>query len=395
MNALVSESGQLPRDGVSVAQTPKEIEALRDFWQAKAWHPRMDLDVFLSQCQGTPTSCPYVLRVFRNGALTGILAGRLEETPFEVKLGYWSCWKPKLHALTIPYAGVLGDFSLPNAQTACRQLLAILRRGEAEAVLLDWVPINSDLFKVARSMPIVCWRNAFFRSNPHWKINLPRQADEIWNHSHHRRAWVRRIFKRIETDFPGKVNYRFFKDPGEVEEMCRDAELVAAKSYQRGLGVGFTDNSDSRERLLRYAQIGILRACMLFVDGTPKAFWIGSVYKQRFFSAYLAHDPGLEKYEIGSLVFIKLLGTLCAEGARQVDLGQGEGFYKQRFADVCEEEACLYMLSPSVRSLLLNAGFNAGEALALSARKTLASLNVLQSLKTKWRRRIIKKSDDE
>jgi hypothetical protein len=77
---------------------------------------------------------------------------------------------------------------------------------------------------------------------------------------------------------------------------------------------------------------------------------------------------------------------------QQVDLGQGEGFYKQRFGDQCDFEACIHVLAPSFRNLVLNAGFGAGEALAAGAKRTLSALNVFQSLKAKWRRRLLKRT---
>jgi hypothetical protein len=396
MQATLSPNGQITEGRVKIARTLDEVETLRDFWRANSWHPRMDLDVFLGdQRQRSGATQPYVVTLSKEDAIVGLLAGRLEDCDFEIRLGYWSVWKPKLRAIVIPNAGILGDFSRTNAEQACRALLAGLQRGEAEAVLFDFLPVESDLFKVVRSLPKPWWRNAFVRSNPHWKIRLPAKAEELWNRSHHRRAWVRRIFKKIEADHPGKVNFRFFRDPADVDLLCRDADQVAAKSYQRGLGVGFTNDEESRERLLEYARLGILRACVLDGDGVPRSFWIGSVYKSQFFSAYLAHDSVLEKYEIGSLVFIKLLEVLCAEGAQRVDLGQGEGFYKQRFADICDSEACLYVLSASARNLCLNAGFSLGEALVVGAKKGLASFNALQSLKTRWRKRLIKKNADQ
>ena len=393
MSTLAPGYGHMTAASVSVARTIEEVEALREFWQANAWHPRMSLEVYLEAHRAPlSVSLPYVVMVSRNAKLEGILAGRLEDARLDVKLGYFSCWKAKLRAISVPNAGVLGDFSVENAQAACCYLLGALQQRQVEAVFFEWLPVESNLFKAVRSSAKVWWQNAALQLNQHWRIRLPPDAAELWGQSHHRRAWVRRIFKKIEADHPAKVNYRFFSDSAEVDTMCRDAEQVAAKSYQRTLGVGFVCDDSSCQRLLHYAKLGILRGCILYVDGVPKAFWIGSVFKGRFFSAYLGHDPGFQKYEPGSLVFIKMLEKLCAEGAHQVDLGQGEGFYKQRFANHCDMEACLYVLSPSLRSLMLNAGFSAGEALAIGAKKALSALNVLQSLKTKWRRRLLRKT---
>jgi hypothetical protein len=254
--------------------------------------------------------------------------------------------------------------------------------------------MESELFKVMRTVPAFWWRNTVVRPYPHWKVRLPPRADELWNHSHHRRAWVRRIFKKFEADHAGKVKYRFFSESAEVDTMCHDAEQVASKSYQRGLKTGFIYNDACCQRLRLYAKLGILRACILYVDGVPCSFWIGSIYKQRFYSAYLAHDPRFAKYECGSLVFLRVLEKLCAEHVSQVDLGQGEGFYKERFGDQCDLEACLHVFSPSLRNLALNAGFGVGEALAMGAKKTLFALNVLQAARIKWRRHLAKKAAD-
>src|ERR1051325_10889714 len=190
MNVVLDKTRVNEGCRVSVAQTIKDVEALRGTWQEYAWHPRMDLEVYLAaQRLHSAVSLPYVLTMSRNGELVGMLAGRIEETEFEIRLGYWSVWKTKLRAITFPYAGVLGDLSLSNAQAACLHLAGALRRREADAIFFEWLPVKSEISQAVQSSSKVWWRNAFSRANPHWKMRLPESADELWNRSRNRRNW--------------------------------------------------------------------------------------------------------------------------------------------------------------------------------------------------------------
>src|SRR5947209_20631763 len=116
MTTLGHANGQQAEVSVSVAQKIEDVESLREFWEEYGWHPRMSLDVYLAAHQAPmPDSVPYVVKISRNAKLMAIMAGRLQESMLDIRFGYLSCWKAKLRAISVPNAGLLGDFSLENA----------------------------------------------------------------------------------------------------------------------------------------------------------------------------------------------------------------------------------------------------------------------------------------
>jgi hypothetical protein len=65
-------------------------------------------------------------------------------------------------------------------------------------------------------------------------------------------------------------------------EPSRWIEVVAKKTYQRGLGAGFIDNEETRKRLSFFAQKGMLRVMLLDGDEVPISFDI-ELYIRTFF----------------------------------------------------------------------------------------------------------------
>src|SRR5690606_2483245 len=109
--------------------------------------------------------------------------------------------------------------------------------------------------------------------------------------------------KELESAFPGRVAWRWLAHCDDVHGLCEALESVATRTYQRGLGVGFFDGTEIRERLALFAGRDQLRVQLLEIDGEVRAFWFGLVYKGVFHSSETGYDPDLRSYEVGSLMF--------------------------------------------------------------------------------------------
>ncbi len=377
---------------ITAARSLAEVETLRGVWQDLNLDLATDLDVYrLLFKTRSHLQRPHVLALSQAGRTTAILVGRLENTHVEVRVGYLSLWKPKVKAIVVPDGGLLGDFSWSNARLACHHLLEALRQREADVVIFEGLKVESEMFRAARSLPGFLWRSHAARPQRHWRMRLPQKAEEVWGASANRRSWVRRIMKNVKKDYKGEVTFRLFTQPSDVEVFCKDAELVARKTYHRGLGVGFVYNEETFQRHSLAANGGTLHCWILYVKEKPVAFWTGSVYKGCFHSGSLGFDSDFGQYQPGNLIFIRMVERLCSEGVKEVDFGLGDASYKERFGDERWDEATIHIFSRSAWGLVINAEVSATQAIDLCAAKALVRLNLFQRLKTKWRQKLVKK----
>ena len=97
----------------------------------------------------------------------------------------------------------------------------------------------------------------------------------------------------LERDFAGEARFQSVRSERDVEEFARKADEISKKTYQRALGVGFTNDLAMRELLRAMAQRGALRACLLYVGDRPVAFASGIISKQTLYGTFMGYDPGI------------------------------------------------------------------------------------------------------
>ena len=67
------------------------------------------------------------------------------------------------------------------------------------------------------------------------------------------------------------------------------------------------------KRLALEAANGWMRAYVIYVKDEPAAFWICTVYRDTVYSDYTGYDPQYKKYEIGTALFLRMVGETCAK----------------------------------------------------------------------------------
>lgn len=92
----------------------------------------------------------------------------------------------------------------------------------------------------------------------------------------------------------------------DIPGLCTRLEEVAARTYHRGLGSGFMDDEEHRQRFAVFARQGQLRVQLLEIDGRVRAFWLGTVWQDIFYLSETGYDPDLSRYEAGALTFIRM-----------------------------------------------------------------------------------------
>jgi hypothetical protein len=375
------------QDRIVVARSVPEVEAIREVWKNWAWSPNADIDFYLHILGSRPEILrPHVLVLYRNHEPVAMLVGRLVESPVAVRLGYAKLFNTQARSLTFIQGGVAGDLCADNAEKLVWEIIGSLREGEADLADFRFLKTDSSLYRSIVQLPGFLLRDRFPLVQRHWSMKLPEKPEGVSNCiSGHERRQIRRRAKQLEADYSGGIRVERFTTIGDGERIFADIEEVARKTYQRGLGVGFFNNRESRERLRFEAEKGWLRVHITYVADSPCAFWMGSLYHGVFHSGDVGYDPAYKKYEIGKQLLVKVLEDLCHEGARQVDFGLGDADWKQRFGDAEWQEASVSIFAPSLRGFGINLCRTPILMIEKAAKRALERTQILARIKKLWR----------
>jgi len=382
---------------VGVLRSVAEIEQVRASWSALQRHPNSDLDFYLMLHRARPEAAPYVVVLYRGSHPEAMLIGRIEDGDIDVRLGYARLFAPKLRILNIVYQGVLGNLSGESSEALISEILAALNRREADAAVFRFLKTDSPLYCAATQSAPIFQRDHCLTPQTHRGMSLPHEVQTLRaRFSVKVRKNHRWQANKLLHDYSGNVRVKCFRESSELDQLFRDAEEVAQKTYQRGLGVGFENNQNMRERLAFEAYRGGLRAYVLYVGGRPSAFWIGTVYKETFFSNFMGYDPSLARYSPGTYLLLQVIDGFCVGSERDVnaiDFGLGDAAYKELLGDHEWQEATVYLFGRSPRSIVLNLLRTPVVLLDRALRHALHRTNLLAKVKHAWRERVKRASE--
>ena len=377
---------------IATIRTLAEAEALREEWLALldksiTTHP----DYYRAVVETEPqVRGPYLLALRRDGRLEAMLLGRFEEVPLTCRLGYRTVYAPRVRSITIVYEGYVGKVEDENAAALVDELRGALARWEADVLLFRHLNVDHPLRHAATRKQSFLTRQHLGRSIICWERTLPDSYEEFMGSlSKSTRTGVRRYEKKLERDYADRLVVRAFREVADLDDFFRDAEVVAAKSYQRGLGAGVRDNERQRRRATLAAERGWFRAYVLYLDGAPVAFCGGEGFQGRFRYGIPGYDPAFADYRVGNYVLMRMIDDLCAdESISLLDFGFGDAEYKRRFGDRSWFEEDVLVYAPKLRPAWINLvrtaflGANAA-AMALSRRA-----GIFSRVKNWWRSRL-------
>jgi CelD/BcsL family acetyltransferase involved in cellulose biosynthesis len=376
---------------VRVARTLEEVEALRDTW-ATFQNDRVtaDIDFFRCVLATEPNAIrPHVVVIERDGAAEAMLVARVGDVKLPSRLGYKTVYAPTVRSINVVLGGALGTIDERNAAVLVTELRAALRRGEADVAFLRHLPVESTLYEVAAARPPRWLRQQPHARNRYWQVTLPDSFEEFNRGlSKKTRESFRRYANRFVREYGDRIEVREYRRPEQIDELVRDVEEVAAKSWQRGLGVGFVDDERTRVRTLLGLEKGWLLALVLTVDGQPVAFWMGDAYNGRFRSMIPGYDPAFSEHRVGNYVLLRLIERLCEDDAvRVLDFGFGDVEYKERLSDSSYWAGDVVLFAPNVRGIFVGTARTAITGADRGLRRVARSAGVFDRLKRGWRRR--------
>lgn len=358
---------------------------MRDAWSRMGFsYIDADLDYLMTVVAArAEVSRPHVVVAGRDGAIDGMLVGRLEQRVLPARFGYATAWRPSMRCITVVHSGVVGSEPVVRAMVA--SLLRSLEEGEADAVFLHRIAVGTPLHVEASTQPRFACRQRFVVPTRHWAADLPDTFDAFLARlAQKERANVRRAQRKLTQDFGARVEIRRLGAEPELGPMIAHLEHVASKTYQRGLGAGFRA-ADDRPLIRCAVEQGWFNAWIMYIDGAPCAFEIGHLYGGTFFSSAKGFDPAYGRHRIGTFLHMRMLQDLCDDPRVQaIDFGFGDADYKRRYATRCWNETDLVVYAPAIRPILVGAVRNAVAGADQAARR-LAGSDRIARVKRRWR----------
>ena len=385
----ISSNGQ---DQVRVFRTRPEVEELREFWSSAHKGPHADLDFFRFIIDLYPEAIrPHVIAVYRDNSPRILLIGRLEEKSLNFRIGYMQFRTNIVRILTFVHGCVAGSLTDHDATCLVRSIRSSLQGGEAEVACFESLDVNGPIF--LRSLETLGFlTGSLLNRSSHYSRSLDADKTFLESLSSNARNHHKRCGRKLSNVHQGRIRIECFREPSTINRLMQDTEIVARKSYQRKLGVGFHHTSQTYKRLDFEARRGWLRGYLLYIEDRPSAYWIGYLYRGTFYSGYMAYDPAHAKMAPGRYLTIEVLKELSAgeahERASSVDFGSGEAEYKTRFSNHSWTEATLFLFAPRLRCQMLRGLWMVALAMSFVGKKILNLTNVAPHFRRYWRSRI-------
>ncbi len=380
---LTPQSPTSARDPrITVARTVDEVESLRPHFERQP-SPNLDsdLDYFLTVVRHLPSVVrPHVVLLELSDGREIRVVARLSEQRSRRGRG-----RP-VRTLHVSFGGVIGAETVSDCALAMRVLEATLVRDGADVILLPQLEIGSDMYIAARAFP--WWRvDHLQRHTLHWSTELPDSYDAFLKSiSSNLRSNARRYDKRVVKQLGDSLVIQRFQDPEHVDQLCADIEVIASRTYQRGLGVGYSGRPLELALIKLAASRGSLRNWVLYIAGVPAAFWLGYAYRGTYWSIATGFDTTYSDLRIGQFLQMRAIADLCAEpGMVGFDWGAGDAEYKRRFGDHCVAKADVFVAASSPHAVRINATRTAKLALARVARECVSRTSIGARAKRMWR----------
>jgi CelD/BcsL family acetyltransferase involved in cellulose biosynthesis len=368
-----------------------EVERLRDTWAAAS--PRRfnaDIDFYLvSAASQSSFVRPYVILLERDGALEAMLIARVEDVDLPAVFGYRTIFRSRVRSITLVHGGLIGE-SAPSSRLLLSELRRSLARREADVASLPFLPTDGTFHRAATREVPAAVRAPFARRAVHRRLELPATGEEfLRSRSKSTRESLKRYRRKVERDLGERLELRVYDSERDLERIFAETDSVAAKTYQRGLGVALADTPEQRAVIEVGLRRGWYRAYVLYLDGRSIAFWPGYAYRDTFFIGTPGYDPAMAEYRIGNYLLGRMIDDFCADPSLEaVDFGFGDAEYKRRFGSESFEESTVLIFAPTARALAVNAARSAVAASARGATAGLERVGGLDRVKRRWRRHL-------
>jgi len=375
---------------VRILKEIAELEEIRTAWESWPGNRDSEMESYLSFLRSNPSTIrPYVLVVYRSGRPDAILVGRIDAGRISCRLGYLRLDLPA-KILYFVYGAFRGNESREISALLVARILESLRLGDADVAYMNYLRDDSELLRLCVEKPSLLCKDYVRLHQPHFATTLPSSAVEFYRGLSSNARWqAKNKEKRLLKEFAGDVRIHCFREIADLDTLINDVEKVAKTSYQRGLGVGFSESPLMRQGLGLKAERGWLRGYVLYLGGEPSAFWIGDINDGTFGSDYLGYSAEMGKHSPGMYLTLKVIEGFCqnsCEGVRAIDFATGHAQYKEVLSNQQWNEISVHIFAPTPKGIALNLSRTSIAGLDQLVKKALSRTGLLRRIKKSWRK---------
>jgi hypothetical protein len=209
--------------------------------------------------------------------------------------------------LRVSFGGVIGAETEADLRLALDELRRPLREGEADLVVLPELDVDGSLWKLAAASGSRLTRFVAGPREAHRTVAIPDSMDDfLAARSKNTRKLTKYRDRRLPRDHPD-ARVRLFQDEADLEELCDAMEQVAATTYQRRLGAGFSGSPLELALMRLGMRRRWFRAWVLYFGETPVAFWQGFAYRGVYAIGCPGFDPEYARDRVGIYLAVKMI----------------------------------------------------------------------------------------
>ncbi len=389
---FVADHSAVVEEKVTIATTLEEVEALRDVWKSLPVDDiDSDIDYYMTVVRHADQVIrPHVVHIRQDGGADLLAVARLENLPVPFRFGYRRLGSTTLRAIVVTFGGILGARNKYEEEVVLRHLMKDLDKGVADLILMRNVDVDSTLYATALAATGWARRAHAQPVSRRWMAVIPDSMERfLETRSAKTRGNLRRHDNQLRTEYAGRLELRHLDHPEDATELFRDMEAVAAKTYQRGLGVGFSGTPMQCALVKLGLDRGWYRTWMLYIDDRPVAFWSGFGYGGTFQIGTPGFDPDMSKLSIGRFTMLRMLEDLCADPAiSELDFGHGEAEYKSSFGRAVRSESEVMLAASRPWPTLVMLAVSSLSFANNLVRRLVENSEWGRRLKAGWRRRM-------
>ena len=345
-----------PNLSVEVATNLQAVEDLRPAWTSWTHNLDTDIDYYLHNLRNDPTVLhPYVIAVYQAGIAEAILVGLVRKRRISTVVSFVAIRGPKVRALEIVHRGRLGQLCPAIDKLMAAQLFKAIKSDGVDILCFHRLALRSELFREVQQLPSLILKERVPHTFCYSVLSLTASAGKrppAFSGKINRE--ISRKTRILQRAFPGRVRFKCYSQPNELDAGIRDAAKVAAATWQHYVGSKVLESPRTQESFKFCASQGWLRIYVLYIDDLPRAFMIGQLYKETFYCQHAGYDRKVARFSVGSLLTAWALENLAGAGVQQVVLGEGGQEHNRRLGCQRFEEGTVHVYSHSLRGLYVN-----------------------------------------
>lgn len=375
----------MPAPDVDLIRSAADLDRSAASWGAVPWaREEAEREFLLARMQARGAGL--VGAITRDG--TAGVAALSSTRRFPAAVGYRTVYAPRVRVLQVVDGGIVAQDEA-GASAVVAAVAEPLARGEVDVLTVPYLRLASPLTEALDRVGSALEREPS-AVGLRRRLVVPATFDEfLASRSRKIRFGIRYDAKKLLDAHGDELSVSVYERPAELDRLVADLEEVAATTYHRALGGGFSDTPEQRA----VAQVGLehgwARAYVLRVGERPVAYWLCSLYRRTVLLRRTGFVPAFAPLRVGVYLLMRLIEDACGdERVDVVDFGQGDATYKRHFSSESWEERALTVFAPTLRGrriALTRAGILRSAA---GARKLLDRAQLTDKVRSTWRRRL-------